>query len=165
MSSAYEGLPIYRAATDLVVYFEVIVRSFSRYHKYTIGSEMRNLSYVIVDFIVEANFKINREENIKAALRELRKLKTRVKVCLEIKAFHNPNSFSAATRKIESISKQCEGWLRSCQNPGRPKPSGSVQMKSLGAHATRKTGIRVQGAVPQGSAPDGPVRGVKCVGK
>ncbi len=54
MSAAYEGLPIYRAAIDLVVYFEVIVRGFSRYHKYTIGTDTRNLSYEIMDAIVEA---------------------------------------------------------------------------------------------------------------
>ena len=37
----YEHLPIYKKAMDLTVYLEKIVRNFSRYHKYTLGSELR----------------------------------------------------------------------------------------------------------------------------
>ena len=40
----YEHLPIYRDALNLAVHFEKIVASFSRYHKYTLGSELRNAS-------------------------------------------------------------------------------------------------------------------------
>jgi hypothetical protein len=37
----YEHLPIYKKAYDLTLYFENIVRNFSRYHKYTLGTELR----------------------------------------------------------------------------------------------------------------------------
>ncbi len=40
----YEHLPIYRAAFDLAVHIEKIVHNFSRYHKYTLGTELRNKS-------------------------------------------------------------------------------------------------------------------------
>jgi hypothetical protein len=36
----YEHLPIYKKAMDLAIYFEQVVRNFSRYHKYTLGSEV-----------------------------------------------------------------------------------------------------------------------------
>ena len=39
MSAAYENLQVYKSAKDLVVYFEIIIRGFQRYHKYTIGME------------------------------------------------------------------------------------------------------------------------------
>jgi hypothetical protein len=38
----YEHLPIYKAAFDLQIYFEGIVRNFSRYHKYTHGAALRD---------------------------------------------------------------------------------------------------------------------------
>lgn len=47
----HESLPIYKKALDMAVYFEKIVRNFSRYHKYTVGSELRNLSKEIVILI------------------------------------------------------------------------------------------------------------------
>ena len=37
----YDNLPIYKSALDLVVYIETIVKGFNKYHKYTIGEDMR----------------------------------------------------------------------------------------------------------------------------
>jgi len=50
-----EHLPIYRAAFDLAVHSEKIVHNFSRDHKYTLGSELRNGSRGILERIIEAN--------------------------------------------------------------------------------------------------------------
>ena len=36
----YDHLPIYRAAFDLAVHLEQIVRHFDRYHKYTLGTDL-----------------------------------------------------------------------------------------------------------------------------
>ena len=51
----YEHLPIYKQAMNLSIYFENIVRNFSRYNKYTIGSELRTMSSDIVRLIIKAN--------------------------------------------------------------------------------------------------------------
>ena len=40
----YEHLPIYKQALDAAVHFEQVVAGFSRYHKYTLGTEIRNQS-------------------------------------------------------------------------------------------------------------------------
>ena len=37
----YEHLPIYKKTMDLAVYIENLVRGFSRYNKYTLGTELR----------------------------------------------------------------------------------------------------------------------------
>ncbi|MEA2029310.1 MAG: hypothetical protein U9N49_10100 [Campylobacterota bacterium] len=34
-------LPIFKSALDLCIYIETIVKSFDKYHKYTIGADMR----------------------------------------------------------------------------------------------------------------------------
>jgi hypothetical protein len=51
----YEHLPIYKGAFDLLVYFEKIVRNFSRYNKYSHGTELRTLTRKILTLIVRAN--------------------------------------------------------------------------------------------------------------
>ncbi len=51
----YEHLPIYKQAMDVAVHFEKIVAGFTRYHKYTLGSELRNKSREVVVLIVRAN--------------------------------------------------------------------------------------------------------------
>jgi len=37
----YEKLPVYKQSLDFTVWVEKTVRNFPRYHKYTIGSELR----------------------------------------------------------------------------------------------------------------------------
>ncbi len=51
----YEHLPIYKKAMDVAVYMEKVVAGFSRYHKYTLGTDLRNKSKEIVSLIVKAN--------------------------------------------------------------------------------------------------------------
>jgi len=51
----YENLPIYKKAMELAIYIEKAVRDFTRYHKYTIGTDMRNLSRDIVSLVIKAN--------------------------------------------------------------------------------------------------------------
>jgi len=38
--ASYQHLPIYKQAMDVVVHFEKVVAGFSRYHKYTLGTEL-----------------------------------------------------------------------------------------------------------------------------
>ncbi len=45
---------------DLTIYFEKIVTNFSRYHKYTLGSELREKSREIVGLIIKANSTVER---------------------------------------------------------------------------------------------------------
>ncbi len=51
----YEHLPIYKTAMDLAVYVETVVRNFNRYHKYTLGSDLRQQSRELVTVIIRAN--------------------------------------------------------------------------------------------------------------
>lgn len=51
----YEHLPIYKKGMELSVSLENAVRNFSRYHKYTLGADMRDTAREILKLIVRAN--------------------------------------------------------------------------------------------------------------
>jgi len=51
----YDHLPVYKTAMDLAVYIETVVRGFSRYHKYTWGTDLRQQSRELVTVIIRAN--------------------------------------------------------------------------------------------------------------
>ena len=51
----YEHLPIYKSALDMTVHFERLVAGFSRYHKYTLGTELREASPAVLMQVVRAN--------------------------------------------------------------------------------------------------------------
>lgn len=108
----YEHLPIYRAAFDLAVHLEKIVRHFSRYHKYTLGTELRDRSRRVVERIVEANGCEDRASMLLALRADLESLKLTARLCQETGAFSSTRSYLVVAEKVVGISKQNEGWIR-----------------------------------------------------
>ena len=107
----YEHLPIYKKAFDFTVYVENIVRNFSRYHKYTLGTELREQARGVVALIVRAN-NTRAKLPILLQLREaLEQVKLTLRLCKEVQAFHNFNSFQVALNLVIDISRQTEGWI------------------------------------------------------
>lgn len=119
----YEHLPIYRKAFEMVLYFENIVRRFSRYHKYTLGTDLRNQSREAVALIVRANSRADRLETLIALRETLEQLKLTIRICKEVEAFHNFNSFEVAINQVIDVSRQNEGWIKSLS---RRQPSGTA---------------------------------------
>ncbi|MDA3896747.1 MAG: four helix bundle protein [Desulfobacteraceae bacterium] len=124
----YEHLPIYRKAMELAVYLDGVVRNFSRYHKYSTGQELRNLSRNIIKMIIRANSSVDKTETLTELVENGEMLKTMLFYAKEVKAFSNFNSFQHATGLSVSICKQSEGWLQSSKrgrnHPPPPKAAG-----------------------------------------
>jgi hypothetical protein len=109
----YEHLPIYRKAMETAVYFENIVRNFSRYNKYNLGAEMRTKSKDIIKLIIKANSSRNKLALLYELRENIEELKILIRISKESKAFHCFNSFKHAIECAVSISKQNEGWIKS----------------------------------------------------
>jgi hypothetical protein len=122
----YEHLPIYKATFDLQIYFEGIVRHFSRYHKYTHGAALRNLTREALMLIVRANNTPNKLPALEELRIKLEELKVVIRICKEIKAFSNFNSFETSIQQVIGIAKQNEGWVRSVMARGGPRPESST---------------------------------------
>ena len=108
----YEHLPIYRKAFDLSIYLENTVRNFSKYHKYTLGADLRNVSREIVRLIIRANSERNKIPTLEKARVAIEELKVTARICKEVKALRNFNSFQFMMSETISLSKQCEGWIK-----------------------------------------------------
>ena len=108
----YEHLPIYKATFDLAVHVEKIVRHFSRYHKYTLGTELRNLSRQILENIIDANNTPNREPILLELRTTLEKFQVVVRLCHQSGGFASTRAYLYVSEKVVNISKQNEGWLR-----------------------------------------------------
>ena len=109
----YEHLPIYKKAMDMTIYIENIVRGFSRYHKYTLGTDLRNLSREIVRLIIRANSEKDKVKTLLALRDTIEEFKVTLRICKEVKAFKNFNSFKHAIEEAISLSRQNEGWIKS----------------------------------------------------
>ena len=83
----YEHLPIYKTAMDLTVSLEQVVRNFSRYHKYTLGSDLRQQGRELVTVIIRAN---SRREKVPVLLR----------IGQEVRAFQSVASYGRAAELV-----------------------------------------------------------------
>ena len=109
----YEHLPIYKQAMDVAVYFEKVVSGFSRYHKYTLGTELRNKSREVVSLIMKANAARDKRPLLLALREHLDELLILVRIAKEARAFKSFKSFQFAIEQVVSVCRQNEGWIRS----------------------------------------------------
>ena len=108
----YEHLPIYRAAFDLAVHMEKIVHNFSRYHKYTLGTELRDSSRRILRLIIEANSTRNRRELLLQLREAMEWFKVLARLCHESGGFAGTWSYLYIAEQAVGIARQNEGWLK-----------------------------------------------------
>lgn len=115
----YEHLPIYRGAFDLAVHIEKIVRNFSRYHRYTLGTELRNRSREILEQVIAANESGDRAQRLLVLRQQLEGLKVLARLCHESGGFSSTRSYLHVADLVVNLAKQNEGWLR--QTLGKDK--------------------------------------------
>ncbi len=129
-----EHLPIYKKTYDLCLYFEQVVRNFSRYHKYSLGQDMRDGARRALKLIVRANSRRDKVSVLLEVREELEQLKVLLRLGQDVKVFPNFNSFEHAITLVTEIAKQNEGWLKSQRRGhGQSRPVMSAGLAGPGA--------------------------------
>ncbi len=108
-----EHLPIYKRSYDLCLHLEQVVRGFSRYHKYTLGADLRDGARRVLKLIVRANARRDKAPLLLEVREEVEALKVVLRLSQDVKAFSNFGAFEQAIGQVVEIAKQNEGWLKS----------------------------------------------------
>ena len=108
-----EHLPIYKCSYDLCLYLEQVVQGFSRYHKYSLGTDLRDSGRRVLKLVVRANARRDKAPVLLDLREELEELKVLLRLGQDIKAFPRFGSFEHAVGLMVEIAKQNEGWLKS----------------------------------------------------
>ncbi len=106
----YENLPIYKKALDVNVYIEDAVRHFSQYHKYAIGSELRQKAREVLYGVYRIYFANNKKEMIVALRNAIEELKITIVLAKELKALRDFKQFEILSRLAVELAKQAQGW-------------------------------------------------------
>ncbi|MDM8544943.1 four helix bundle protein [Candidatus Venteria ishoeyi] len=105
--------PILRDANRLLVEMEQVVRHFPRYHKYTLGSELRSQVFKINQLIARAwQYKQQTNYYLKRIIRSIDDLKIQLQLAKELQVFRNFAEFQRLAELTISLGKQSGGWLR-----------------------------------------------------
>jgi hypothetical protein len=111
----YEHLPIYKQAMAIAVHFEKLVTGFSRYHKYTLGTELRQQSRGIVSLVIKANSQTDKAPFLLTLRDQLEQLLLLIRLAKEVQAFKSFKAWQYCIEQITGLCRQNEGWLKSCQ--------------------------------------------------
>jgi len=110
--------PIYRDAYTLVVAIEQVVHKFGRYHKYTLGSELRHNAYLLLEYITFAiNNKTQRLEWINKAHLNSERLKIKIQLAKTLNLYPSFKHFENIATLAVAVSKQCKSWQKKLQHP------------------------------------------------
>ena len=117
--------PVYRDAKRMVLLAEQAVENFSRYRKYTIGTDLREQCMKVLRLVHRAcRDKKQLTKHLKNTLLALDDVKLTLQVAKDLQAFQSFAVFEQIAELVFSISKQCGGWLRSI---GRTEPNSSSE--------------------------------------
>jgi hypothetical protein len=115
-------LPIWKVALSLTVHLEQAVRRFSRYHKYTLGQDLRHGAQRLCVRVVQANDATGgaRVQALDVLVLVVETVKTQLSVAQELGAFANFNDFAQATELAVNLGKQSGEWRRRVRSEASP---------------------------------------------
>jgi hypothetical protein len=121
----YQHLPIWQQANRLLLELEIIVKQFSRYHKYTIGTELRQVVLRLCKAIHRAfTRKYSKTKCIQHVVELIDDLKFQLRLGKELKAFKNFAQYEQLAELVVSLGRQAGGWFKQAKaEANKVKPS------------------------------------------
>ena len=156
--------PVYRDCRRLLLHTEVVVRRFSRYHKYTVGTDLRQQAFAVMRGVHQAVYdRAQQASHIQALVWRVDDYKLTLQLAIEVGAFMHGKggaqkpttpgfaAFETSPLLASQIGKQCGGWHKAVMGmaaQGGQATAGPPAAKPASAlRAKAGTGAQAAGAV------------------
>ncbi len=114
MSDKTKKLPLYHKMYAMTKYNYKMVKNFPKEYKYTLGSDILNLSLCGLDLIIEANSMPNERKSEK--IKELKiifdKLKIRIRIASEVGVISAKQFAHIQENFLINVGEMASGWYR-----------------------------------------------------
>lgn len=132
---------ITKKAERLLIETEESVRGFTRYHKYALGTELRNQAMAVVRLCNRAWRDRSRQLHwVSELIWAIDELKLSLQLGSQLKVFKNFSQFERLIRAAEEVGRMAGGWKRQLhrksQNPRGIAPGERAQILSGQATST-----------------------------
>jgi hypothetical protein len=121
----YRQLPLWHDATRFLTETELAVRSFPRYHKYTLGSDLRRQAMNICRLVAraaQAGALAEREPLIAQLVWQVEDVKMSVQLAKEVEAFASFAQFQRLAEQAVALGKQSGGWWKKARSAAQALP-------------------------------------------
>lgn len=126
----YKALPLWRDATRLLVETEDAVRRFPRYHKYTLGSDLRRQAMAICQRIARAAQEHDvgrRARLVEDLVWRVEDMKLSLQLAKELEAFASFAQFQRLAELAVALGRQSGGWWKRARSADRaPAQAGGA---------------------------------------
>lgn len=113
MASGLKQLPIWRDANRFLLAVEKVVKLFPRYHKYTLGTELRNNALKICNLIHQAWQQKNEQCVFLLQLKYcIDEIKIQLHLAKKLEAMPSFSTFEFLSKQVVSLGRQNGGWYK-----------------------------------------------------
>lgn len=109
----YSHLPIYIKTYEFIKSIDHIVRQFRKEYKYTLGFELKQIAWQILDEIIMTNSLLNKDkqQGIERISRLFDRFKIRFRFAYEMGLVPKAK-FGSSQKEMEEIGKMIGGWQK-----------------------------------------------------
>lgn len=143
----YKQLPLWRDAMRFLVEVEQAVRAFPRYHKYTLGHELRTQAMAVCKLVARAAQSDDQRQRLQmldSLVWLIDDLKMSIQLAKELEAFASFAQFQRMAEQSVVLGKQSGGWRKQArsavQAASAPGAAGTA-----GRHETPHPGLGLSG--------------------
>ena len=158
--------PIYRDCRRLLLHTEEVVRRFSRYHKYTVGTDLRQNAMALMRAVHQAVYdRAHQAQLVQALVWRVDDYKLTLQLAIELGAFApgangQPSqktvpgfaAFETAAQLAGNIGKQCGGWQKATAGQAAAHSASARRVQASGVGMAPTTA----GSKPMTQSPDHP---------
>lgn len=110
--ATYDNLPVYKASYDLLQELTLFRKQLNREYKYTLGERIINETVEMIIGVFKANVSMAKKELILKSREHLEIVRLLLRLLKDLKQI-SLKRFVAINAKIELVSKQLTGWMKS----------------------------------------------------
>lgn len=136
-----------KKAERLLADIEQTVKAFARYHKYTLGSEIRTQAMTVVRMCHRAWRDQSRQAHwLSELVWSIDELKLSIRIGSQIHAFKSFAQFESLIRAAEEVGRCAGGWKREYHRKGQNPPSNDSPERAQilsGCAASDKQGAKI----------------------
>ncbi len=132
--------PIFSKTYDLVAWIIPVTIQFPRQQRFVMAAALQREALRFQELLIEAVHHPNPDSSLRAADAELDKLRTHLRLSLEMRLI-KPGQYEHAARMTTEIGKLLGGWKSTQAARGRQTPSAGSQLwgRAVGCAAARGT--------------------------
>ena len=110
---AISNLPIWRDANRFLLAIEKVVKHFPRYHKYTLGTELRRNALLVCNLVHQAWQQKHQQCEILLTLKQvIDEIKIQLHLAKKLQALPSFSTFEWLSKQAVQLGKQNGGWYK-----------------------------------------------------